>query len=93
MNYVGVADSLAMGPSAQTAGLAADNLVTALHFVVLFQLARHIPADPDLEGGPASAQGRGGKPQLEHKQGQGLRAPGIQVLRSAQLGSLSNVLL
>ena len=85
VNYVGVADSLAMGPSAQTAGLAADNLVTALHFIVLFQLARHIPPDP--AEGPAGTQGGAGNPQPEHKQGQGGRAPsGIQVLRSAQLG-------
>ncbi|KAK9835862.1 hypothetical protein WJX74_009704 [Apatococcus lobatus] len=87
VNYVGVADSLAMGPSAQTAGLAADNLVTALHFVALFQLARHIPPDQQEEGSSVPA---GGKRQPEHKQGQGGRAPsGIQVLEGATAVALS----
>lgn len=80
VNYVGVAESLAMGPSAQTAGLAADNLVTAPHFVVLFQLARHI--GPDKEG----AAGReGSERQPEDTQGQKGQPPsGIQVSRSAR---------
>ena len=45
MNYVGVAETLDMGPAAQAAGLAADNLLCALYFATLFHLARHIPPD------------------------------------------------
>ena len=79
VNYVGVAETLSMGPSAQTAGLAADNLVTALHFVVLFQLARHIGPDK------ASAEGGSGAQSPEQKKQRPTSPPriGIQVSRSA----------
>ena len=45
VNYVGVAETLGISGSAQAAGLAADNLVCAAYFAVIFHLARHIPAD------------------------------------------------
>eukprot|EP00884_Botryococcus_braunii_P010496 jgi/Botrbrau1/19448/Bobra.0338s0069.1 len=54
VNYVAVAESLQIAPSAQMAGLAADNLLCALYFTTLFQLARKIPPDP-----PATSSGNG----------------------------------
>lgn len=54
VNFVAVADATAMSPSAQSAALAADNLVCIVYFTTLFHLARSIPADSEIpsEGRP-----------------------------------------
>lgn len=51
VNYVGVAETLGISGSAQAAGLAADNLVCAAYFAVIFHLARTIPADQTPSAG------------------------------------------
>ena len=45
VNYVGVSETLNIGSSAQLAGLAADNLICAVYFTAVFQLARNIGPD------------------------------------------------
>ena len=51
INYVGVADTLDMSAAAQAAGLAADNLMCAVYFATLFNLARNIAPDPEQPAG------------------------------------------
>ncbi|KAL5727279.1 ferric-chelate reductase (NADH) [Ranunculus cassubicifolius] len=46
VNYVAVAEALAISPSILAAGLAADNVICALYFTSLFALASKIPPDP-----------------------------------------------
>ena len=46
VNYVGVAETLSIGASAQAAGLAADSLICAFYFAGLFKLASRIGPDP-----------------------------------------------
>ncbi len=47
VNYVGVAETLSITPSAQAAGLAADSLICAFYFAGLFKLASGIGADAE----------------------------------------------
>eukprot|EP00891_Asterochloris_glomerata_P004584 jgi/Astpho2/4584/e_gw1.00067.194.1_t len=54
VNYVGVSQTLGISSSANLAGLAADNLICAVYFTTLFQMARGIPPDPAPE--PAAGQ-------------------------------------
>eukprot|EP00803_Ostreobium_quekettii_P000714 evm.model.scf_1078.1 EVM.evm.TU.scf_1078.1 scf_1078:22511-29277(-) len=66
VNYVGVSEALATGPSAMTAGLAADNVLCVLYFTVLYGLARKI--GPEEEEGRAEegvVDGAGGIKVLE----------------------------
>ncbi|CAK0784261.1 hypothetical protein CVIRNUC_007465 [Coccomyxa viridis] len=55
INFVAVSEALQVSPSAQMAGLAADNLLCAVYFTTLFNLAKKIPAEPS----PVSAEGLG----------------------------------
>ncbi|CAL5229905.1 g13326 [Coccomyxa viridis] len=50
INYVAVSEALQVSPSAQMAGLAADNLLCAVYFTTLFNLAKKIPAEPSPVG-------------------------------------------
>ena len=50
----GVSQTLGISSSANLAGLAADNLICAVYFTTLFQMARGIPPDPAPE--PAAGQ-------------------------------------
>ena len=45
VNYVGVAETLSITPSAQAAGLAADSLICAFYFAGIFKLASSIGPD------------------------------------------------
>ncbi|PKA50123.1 hypothetical protein AXF42_Ash019642 [Apostasia shenzhenica] len=45
VNYVAVSEALGVTPSILAAGLAADNVVTAIYFASLFALASKIPAE------------------------------------------------
>ncbi|EIE21689.1 DUF819-domain-containing protein [Coccomyxa subellipsoidea C-169] len=54
INYVAVAETLQVSPSAQMAGLAADNLLCAVYFTTIFHLARKIPPE-SASAGQASA--------------------------------------
>uniref|UniRef100_A0A7S3XZE0 Membrane protein YjcL n=2 Tax=Heterosigma akashiwo TaxID=2829 RepID=A0A7S3XZE0_HETAK len=60
VNYVAVSETVAMGPDALTAGLAADNLVIALYFSFIFWLANKAPDDGDGAAQVSNSQGGGG---------------------------------
>eukprot|EP01025_Chloroclados_australasicus_P000641 TRINITY_DN10266_c1_g2_i3.p1 TRINITY_DN10266_c1_g2~~TRINITY_DN10266_c1_g2_i3.p1 ORF type:complete len:363 (+),score=6.62 TRINITY_DN10266_c1_g2_i3:183-1271(+) len=45
VNYVSVSQALEVGQSAQTAGLAADNLACPLYFISLYALSKSIPVE------------------------------------------------
>jgi uncharacterized membrane protein len=51
VNYVAVAEATGASPGAITAGLAADNPVVAIHFLVLFLLARRVVYRPSQNAG------------------------------------------
>ncbi|KAK9813720.1 hypothetical protein WJX73_005290 [Symbiochloris irregularis] len=84
INYVGVADTLNLSAAAQAAGLAADNLLCALYFTTVFQLARKIPADPAPEAAAAVDQ-QTAAPETSTK-------AGITVLEGATAVALSTAL-
>lgn len=75
VNYVGVAETLSIGASAQAAGLAADSLICALYFAGLFKLASRIGPDPvsqqavatDEAAGAAASDGQAGGIQVSAK--------------------------
>ncbi|XP_066377779.1 uncharacterized protein [Miscanthus floridulus] len=46
VNYVAISEALGLTPSVLAAGVAADNLISALYFMALFSLASNIPAEP-----------------------------------------------
>ncbi|CAI9274040.1 unnamed protein product [Lactuca saligna] len=65
INYVAVSDALGVSPSVVAAGVAADNVICAIYFMVLFALGSKIPSealppteDPrnNLEGNVATIQ-------------------------------------
>ncbi|XP_062233815.1 uncharacterized protein LOC133931018 [Phragmites australis] len=45
VNYVAISEALGLSPSVLAAGVAADNLISALYFMTLFSLASKIPAE------------------------------------------------
>lgn len=45
INYVAVGEALGVSPSVLAAGVAADNVICAVYFIVLFTLASKIPAE------------------------------------------------
>lgn len=50
MNYVAVSEALQLSPSVLAAGVAADNLISALYFMALFTLASNIPPETAQQG-------------------------------------------
>uniref|UniRef100_A0A0E0L6U8 Membrane protein YjcL n=2 Tax=Oryza punctata TaxID=4537 RepID=A0A0E0L6U8_ORYPU len=45
VNYVAISEALGVSPSVLAAGVAADNIISALYFMTLFSLAAKIPAE------------------------------------------------
>ncbi|XP_038686604.1 uncharacterized membrane protein YjcL [Tripterygium wilfordii] len=45
VNYVAISEALGVSPSVLAAGVAADNIICAIYFVVLFALASRIPPE------------------------------------------------
>lgn len=45
INYIAICEALAVSPSVVAAGVAADNVICALYFLLLFALASKIPAE------------------------------------------------
>lgn len=45
INYVAVSDALGVSPSVVAAGVAADNVICAIYFMVLFTLGSKIPSE------------------------------------------------
>ncbi|CAN6192141.1 unnamed protein product [Urochloa humidicola] len=54
VNFVAVSEALGVTPSVVAAGVAADNIVTALYFMTLFSLASKIPPEPKTDQGQDS---------------------------------------
>lgn len=51
VNYVAIGEALGVSPSVLAAGVAADNVICAIYFVILFMLASKIPAEPPSPNG------------------------------------------
>ncbi|CAL5185323.1 unnamed protein product [Lathyrus oleraceus] len=45
VNYVAISEALGLSPSVLAAGVAADNVICAVYFMILFALASNIPAE------------------------------------------------
>ena len=45
LNFVAISEALRISPSVVAAGVAVDNVICALHFMVLFALASKIPRE------------------------------------------------
>ncbi|XP_040381151.1 uncharacterized membrane protein YjcL [Oryza brachyantha] len=62
VNYVAISEALGVSPSVLAAGVAADNIISALYFMTLFSLATKIPAEAktaqDGATGDGEAEGR-----------------------------------
>lgn len=59
VNFVAISEALDLAPSVLAAGVAADNLISALYFMTLFALASKIPAEPPQAA--AAAHGADGQ--------------------------------
>jgi len=66
VNYVAISEALGLTPSVLAAGVAADNLISALYFMALFALASNIP--PEAPPPPHGADGQGNKVSGEPQQ-------------------------
>lgn len=51
VNYIAIGEALKVSPSVLAAGVAADNVICAIYFVILFMLASKIPAEPPSSNG------------------------------------------
>ncbi|CAN6166265.1 unnamed protein product [Urochloa humidicola] len=64
VNFVAISEALGVTPSVLAAGVAADNIVSALYFMTLFTLASKIPPEPKTDqdsrtdGGESERGGR-----------------------------------
>lgn len=54
INYVAICEALGVSPSVMAAGVAADNVICAIYFIVLFSLASKIPSDASSSSGDAT---------------------------------------
>lgn len=45
INYIAICEALGVSPSVVAAGVAADNVICAIYFVLLFGLASKIPPE------------------------------------------------
>lgn len=61
VNFVAISEALGTTPSVVAAGVAADNITSALYFMILFSLASKIPAEPKDAG--ADGRNDGGEPE------------------------------
>lgn len=58
-NFIAVAQATGAGPAAVAAGLAADNLIVAIYFLLLFAIARRVVYKPAARGQVQDASGYG----------------------------------
>ncbi|BAF18481.1 Os06g0107100 [Oryza sativa Japonica Group] len=62
VNYVAISEALGVSPSVLAAGVAADNIISALYFMTLFSLAAKIPAEPKTaQEGSNGGESEGGR--------------------------------
>jgi len=52
LNFVAISEALQISPSVIAAGVAVDNVICALHFMVLFALASKIPPETASASSP-----------------------------------------
>lgn len=45
VNYVAISEALSISPSVVAAGVAADNVICAVYFMILFSLASKVPPE------------------------------------------------
>lgn len=45
VNYIAITEALGVSPSVLAAGVAADNVICAIYFTLLFALASNIPSE------------------------------------------------
>lgn len=68
INYIAICEALAVSPSVIAAGVAADNVICALYFLLLFTLASKIPAEAakisDVSSNPATNESKVSVPQM-----------------------------
>ncbi|KAL1552846.1 hypothetical protein AAHA92_13595 [Salvia divinorum] len=68
INYIAICEALAVSPSVVAAGVAADNVISAIYFFLLFALASKIPPDaakvPDDSSYPAMDESKVSVPQM-----------------------------
>jgi uncharacterized membrane protein len=64
VNYVAISEALGLTPSVLAAGVAADNLISALYFMALFSLASNIPAEPKTATSSPQKDDEGGGGRL-----------------------------
>ncbi|KAH7853460.1 hypothetical protein Vadar_002735 [Vaccinium darrowii] len=55
VNYIAISEALGVSPSVMAAGVAADNVICAMYFVVLFALASKIPSEASAAPNDATA--------------------------------------
>uniref|UniRef100_A0A0E0DVL3 DUF819 domain-containing protein n=1 Tax=Oryza meridionalis TaxID=40149 RepID=A0A0E0DVL3_9ORYZ len=60
VNYVAISEALGVSPSVLAAGVAADNIISALYFMTLFSLAAKIPAEAKTAQGTIAEGEAGG---------------------------------
>ncbi|XP_063946694.1 uncharacterized protein LOC108214255 isoform X2 [Daucus carota subsp. sativus] len=56
VNYIAIGEALKVSPSVLAAGVAADNVICAIYFVILFMLASKIPAEPPSSNDGAATE-------------------------------------
>lgn len=52
LNFVAISEALQISPSVIAAGVAVDNVICALHFMILFALASKIPPETTSASSP-----------------------------------------
>ncbi|XP_031115407.1 uncharacterized protein LOC116019366 isoform X1 [Ipomoea triloba] len=55
INYIAICNALSVSPSVVAAGVAADNVICAIYFIVLFALASKIPSEASTSTSDATA--------------------------------------
>lgn len=73
VNYVAIAEALEISPSVLTAGLAADNVLCAVYFTVLFAIASRVPQEDE-----ASTVTSTGDDVMDLRAGAGDKLPVLQ---------------
>lgn len=89
VNYVAVSEALNVSPAPRMAGLAADDVIVSLYFVVLYSLARKTPPDFQIMEGDAKTDAEG-TPDSEHSTDQ--PTPKIDIYNGAAALAVSAIL-
>ena len=83
VNFMAVSEALSLSPGAKMAGLAADDVIVSIYFIVLYALARRAPPDGE------SAPGKIAENQVQEEEQEEDDRRGITVLNGATAIALS----